>query len=171
MELTDSMLERFQVQPGSKVRLDKVPTRWDVPAELEELNKDELKQQAAEFVAERVRELAGLQDLLWADGRYGLLVIFQGMDGSGKDSTIKHVASGMNPAGVRVISFKEPTWEELRRNYLWRYINAMPEQGEVGVFNRSYYEETGVVRVNPELLKARSMPERRRRQCCGAERL
>jgi PPK2 family polyphosphate:nucleotide phosphotransferase len=160
MELTDAMVERFRVEPGTKVRLDKVPTRWEMPAELEDLDKEELKQQADEFVGGRVRELAGLQDLLWADGRYGLLAIFQGLDGSGKDSTIKHVTSGMNPAGVRVVSFKEPSRDELRRNYLWRYIAALPEQGFIGIFNRSYYEETVVVRVNPELLKTRSMPDR-----------
>jgi PPK2 family polyphosphate:nucleotide phosphotransferase len=171
MELTDEMVERFRVLPGSRVRLDKVPTRWDVPAELEDLNKEELKQQAADFVVERVRELAGLQDLLWADGRYGLLVIFQGMDGAGKDSTIKHVTAGMNPSGVRVRSFREPTWEELRRNYLWRYVIAMPEQGQIGIFNRSYYEEVGVVRVNPELLRTRSMPDRRIDGAFWAERL
>jgi PPK2 family polyphosphate:nucleotide phosphotransferase len=171
MELTDEMVERFRVLPGLRVRLDKVPTRWDVPGELEDLNKEELKQQAADFVAERVRELAGLQDLLWADGRYGLLVIFQGMDGAGKDSTIKHVTAGMNPSGVRVRSFREPTWEELRRNYLWRYVNAMPEQGQIGIFNRSYYEEIGVVRVNPELLRTRSMPDRRIDGAFWAERL
>jgi PPK2 family polyphosphate:nucleotide phosphotransferase len=160
MELTDAMVEPFRVKPGSRVRLAQVPTRWELPPDLADLDKDDLKQQAADFVAERVRELAGLQDLLWADGRYGLLVIFQGMDGSGKDSTIKHVTSGMNPSGIRVVSFREPTRDELRRNYLWRYINALPEQGFIGIFNRSYYEEIGVVRVNPGLLKTRSMPDR-----------
>ena len=164
------MLKRFRVEPGSRVRLEKRETKWEVPAGLEDLNKEELKQQAAEFVGERVRELAALQDLLWADGRYGLLVIFQGMDGSGKDSTIKHVTSGMNPSGVRVVSFREPTRDELRRNYLWRYINALPEQGQIGIFNRSYYEEIGVVRVNPELLKTRSMPQRKVDGAFWAER-
>ena len=160
IHLTDDMVERFRVAPGAKVKLDHWDTKWDVPAGLEELNRDDLKAQAAEFVRERVEELAALQDAFWADGRYSLLLIFQGADAAGKDSTIKHVTSGMNPAGVNVVSFKEPSRDELRRNYIWRYVQALPEQGDVCVFNRSYYEETTVVRVNPELLRARKMPER-----------
>jgi PPK2 family polyphosphate:nucleotide phosphotransferase len=170
MNLTDEMVERFRVPPGTRVRLDKLPTKWDVPPGLEELNKEDLKQDADQFVAERVRELADLQDVLWADARYSILLIFQGADASGKDSTIKHVTSGMNPAGIRVVSFKEPSREELRHNYLWRYVNALPEQGYIGVFNRSYYEEVGVVRVNPDLLKARPMPERPIDESFWAER-
>ena len=160
LKLTDDMVDHFRVPPDAKVRLDRWDTKWDVPAGLEELNRDDLKAQAAEFVRERVEQLAALQDQFWADGRYSLLLIFQGLDASGKDSTIKHVTSGMNPSGVTVISFKEPSRDELRRNYLWRYIQALPEQGDIGVFNRSYYEEATVVRVNPELLRARRMPER-----------
>ena len=157
LQLTDEMIERFRVAPGTSIKLGRWSTKWDVPAGLEVLNKQELKRQADEFVKERVRELADLQDVLWADGRYALLVVFQGLDASGKDSTIKHVTSGMNPAGVRVISFKEPSEEELRHNYLWRYVRALPEQGEIGVFNRSHYEEVCVVRVKPELLRARAL--------------
>jgi PPK2 family polyphosphate:nucleotide phosphotransferase len=129
-----------------------------------------LKQQAADFVAHCVQQLAGLQELLWADSRYSVRLIFQGPDTSGKDSTIKRVTSGMNPAAMRVVSFKEPSREELKRNYLWRYIAALPEQGYIGVFNRSYYEEVGVVRVNPERLKARAMPERPVDEAFWAER-
>ena len=154
------MVDRFRVAPGAKVRLDRWDTTWNVPAGLEGLNRDDLKARAAEFVKQRAEALAELQDKFWADGRYSLLLIFQGADAAGKDSTIKHVTSGMNPAGVTVVSFKEPSREELRHNYLWRYVRALPEQGEIGVFNRSYYEETTVVRVNPELLRARPMPER-----------
>ncbi len=160
MELAPDMVDRFRVAPGTKVRLDRWNTRWDVPEGLEDLNKEELKQQAAEFVAERVREVADYQDLLWADGRRALLVVFQGLDGAGKDSTIKHVTSGMNPAGVRVISFKEPSRDELAHHYLWRYVTALPEQGVIGIYNRSYYEEVSVVRVFPELLKDRAMVDR-----------
>jgi PPK2 family polyphosphate:nucleotide phosphotransferase len=160
MHLTDEMVDRFRVASGGKVRLDRWETKWDVPAGLEELNRDDLKAQAAEFVKERAEALADFQDKFWADGRYSLLLIFQGTDAAGKDSTIKHVTSGMNPAGVNVVSFKEPTPAELRRNYVWRYVQALPEQGDIGVFNRSYYEETTVVRVNPELLRDRRMPER-----------
>jgi PPK2 family polyphosphate:nucleotide phosphotransferase len=157
-QLTDEMVDRFRVAPGTPVKLNRWSTKWEVPAGLEDLNKEDLKREADEFVKERVRELADLQDVLWADGRYAVLLVFQGLDASGKDSTIKHVTSGMNPAGVRVVSFKEPSQEELRHNYLWRYVRALPPQGEIGVFNRSHYEEVCVVRVKPELLRARPLP-------------
>ena len=134
--ITDGMIGGFRVEPGVNVRLDRWATKWTIPAGLEELNKDQLKREAGEFVTRQVRDLAELQDEFWADGRYSLLLIFQGLDSSGKDSTIKHVISGMNPAGVGVISFKEPTREELRHNYLWRYVRALPPQGHIGVFNR-----------------------------------
>lgn len=159
MDLTDEMVERFRVAPGETIHLAEWDTKWDVPPGLEDLNKEGLKRQAAEFVAQRARELAGLQELLWVDGRYSLLLIFQGLDASGKDSTIRHVTSGMSPAGVRVVSFKEPSREEYRRHYLWRYLAALPEQGYIGVFNRSHYEEVTVVRVHPELLRLRAMPQ------------
>jgi PPK2 family polyphosphate:nucleotide phosphotransferase len=158
LRLTDEMVDGFLVAPGTKVKLERWSTKWDVPAGLEDLNKEQLKREADELVKKRVRELAELQDLLWADGRYALLLVFQGLDASGKDSTIKHVTCGMNPAGVRVVSFKEPSREELRHNYLWRYVKALPERGEIGVFNRSHYEEVCVVRVKPELLRARPLP-------------
>jgi PPK2 family polyphosphate:nucleotide phosphotransferase len=158
LQLTDEMVERFRVAPGRKVKLSRWSTRWDVPPGLEGLTKDELKARATEFVRQRVEELAKLQDVFWADGRYSLLLIFQGLDGSGKDSTIKHVTSGMNPSGVTVVSFKEPSSEELRHDFLWRYVRALPEQGDIGVFNRSFYEDVIVVRVNPQLLTARRMP-------------
>jgi len=160
MEITDEMVAQFRVVPNTKVRLDDWDTKWNVPAGLAELNKNELKREADQFIKLRVRELAELQDVFWADGRYSLLVIFQGPDASGKDSIVKHVTSGMNPAGVTVVSFKEPSREELRHNYLWRYVRALPEQGDIGIFNRSYYEEVTVVRVNPRLLRERPMPER-----------
>jgi PPK2 family polyphosphate:nucleotide phosphotransferase len=160
MDLTDGMVEPFRVAPGTKVRLAEWATKWAVPAGMEDLNKDALKQQAADFVSQRVQELAGLQELLWVDSRYSLLLVFQGPDASGKDSTIRHLTSGMSPAAMRVVSFKEPSPEELRRNYLWRYVVALPEQGYIGVFNRSYYEEVTVVRVIPDLLKQRAMPQR-----------
>jgi PPK2 family polyphosphate:nucleotide phosphotransferase len=160
MEITDEMVGQFRVAPNTKVRLDDWDTKWNVPAGLAALNKDELKREADQFIKQRVRELAELQDVFWADGRYSLLVIFQGPDASGKDSIIKHVTSGMNPAGVTVVSFKEPSREELRHNYLWRYVRALPAQGDIGIFNRSYYEEVTVVRVNPLLLRERPMSER-----------
>jgi PPK2 family polyphosphate:nucleotide phosphotransferase len=161
MDLTDDMVERFRVAPGKTVHLAEWDTKWDPPLGLEDLNKEALKKQASEFVEQRTRELAELQELLWVDRRYSLLLIFQGIDASGKDSTIRHITSGMSPAGVRVISFKEPSREEYRRHYLWRYLVALPEQGYIGVFNRSYYEEVTVVRAHPELLGLRAMPQRK----------
>ena len=158
--ITEEMIGGFRVEPGVNVRLSRWVTKWRIPAGLRALNKDQLKREADEFVKRQIGDLAELQDMFWADGRYSLLLIFQGLDSSGKDSTIKHVTSGMNPAGITVISLKEPSREELRRNYLWRYVRAVPPQGHIGVFNRSYYEEATVVRVNPELLRTRSMPER-----------
>ena len=158
LDLTDDMVDRYRVAPDAKVKLDRWDTKWDVPDELKGLTKDELKARADESVRQRVEELAALQDIFWADGRYSLLLIFQGLDGSGKDSTIKRVTSGMNPSGVTVVSFKEPSSEELRHDFLWRCVRALPEQGDIGVFNRSYYEDVTVVRVNPGLLAARRQP-------------
>jgi PPK2 family polyphosphate:nucleotide phosphotransferase len=170
MDVTDEMVERFRVAPGKTVRLAEWDTKWDPPLGLEELNKDALKKQAAKFVAQRTHELAEIQELLWADGRYSLLLIFQGIDASGKDSTIRHLTSGMSPAGVRVISFKEPSRDEYRRHYLWRYLVALPEQGYISVFNRSHYEEVTVVRVHPELLRLRAMPHRKQAEPFWRER-
>ncbi len=99
-----------------------------------------------------VDELAIAQELLWASGTRALLVLLQAMDAAGKDGTIKHVMSGVNPQGCQVVSFKRPSHEALEHDFLWRYNNALPERGRIGIFNRSYYEEVLVVRVHPELL-------------------
>lgn len=105
-----------------------------------------------------VERLAEYQNILYAQNTYALLIIFQAMDAAGKDSTIKHVMSGVNPQGCQVYSFKQPSAEELDHDYLWRTMKALPERGRVGIFNRSYYEETLVVRVHPELLKKQQLP-------------
>ncbi|HYA97392.1 MAG TPA: polyphosphate kinase 2 family protein, partial [Methylomirabilota bacterium] len=105
-----------------------------------------------------VQALAGLQDMLYAQNRYGLLLIFQAMDAAGKDGAIKHVMSGVNPQGVEVYSFKSPSPEELNHDYLWRCMKHVPERGRIGIFNRSYYEETLVVRVHPEFLAGQKLP-------------
>ena len=112
-----------------------------------------------------IERLAELQDLFYADGGRALLIIFQGMDAAGKDGAIKHVMSGVNPQGVHVYSFKAPSTEELAHDYLWRASKVLPERGRIGIFNRSYYEEVGVVRVHPELLEN----ERLRSAATGAE--
>jgi PPK2 family polyphosphate:nucleotide phosphotransferase len=105
-----------------------------------------------------VEELARYQDILYAQDTYAMLIIFQAMDAAGKDGTIKHVMSGINPQGCQVFSFKAPSAEDLDHDYLWRSFKALPERGRIGIFNRSYYEETLVVRVHPEILAKQKIP-------------
>ena len=116
------------------------------------------KERAEDDLKACVRELADLQDKLYAQDRWSLLLIFQAMDAAGKDSVIKHVFSGINPQGCHVTSFKAPSQEELDHDYLWRCFRALPERGRIGIFNRSYYEEVLVVRVHEELLQAQKLP-------------
>ena len=105
-----------------------------------------------------IERLAKLQDVLYAHDRYGILLIFQAMDAAGKDGTIKHVMSGVNPQGCQVFSFKSPSAEELDHDYMWRTMRCMPERGRIGIFNRSYYEDVLVVRVHPQLLDGSKLP-------------
>jgi PPK2 family polyphosphate:nucleotide phosphotransferase len=119
----------------------------------------ESKGLAAELLKQGIEKLAELQDKLYAQDRWSVLVIFQAMDAAGKDSTIKHVMSGVNPQGCQVYSFKAPSAEELDHDFLWRTTRSLPERGRIGIFNRSYYEEALVVRVHPELLKAERVPD------------
>jgi PPK2 family polyphosphate:nucleotide phosphotransferase len=119
----------------------------------------EYKTKAAELLKKSIEELAELQQKLYAQDRWALLLIFQAMDAAGKDSTIKHVMSGVNPQGVQVYSFKAPSAEELDHDYMWRAVSRVPERGRIGIFNRSYYEEVLVVRVHRELLAAQHLPE------------
>ena len=111
----------------------------------------ELLQRGTEWLAEQ-------QDMLYAQDRWSLLLIFQALDAAGKDSTIKHVMSGINPQGCQVFSFKQPSLEELDHDFMWRYAKCLPERGRIGIFNRSYYEEVLVVRVHPEILKLQKLP-------------
>jgi PPK2 family polyphosphate:nucleotide phosphotransferase len=106
-----------------------------------------------------LKELSALQSLLMAQNQYSLLIIFQGMDTAGKDSAIKHVMSGVNPQGCQVTSFKHPSFNDLQHDFLWRCQTALPERGRIGIFNRSYYEETLVVRVHPEVLAQERLPK------------
>src|SRR5262247_1495545 len=116
------------------------------------------KPRAKEALAMGVRALAEFQDMLYAQDRWAVLLIFQAMDAAGKDGAIKHVMSGLNPQGCQVFSFKSPTSEELNHDYLWRCLKCLPERGRIGIFNRSYYEETLVVRVHPEILANQRLP-------------
>ena len=120
--------------------------------------KSEDKPRAQEALATGVEALANLQDMLYAQDRWAVLLIFQAMDAAGKDSAIKHVMSGVNPQGVEVYSFKSPSAEDLDHDYLWRCIKCLPQRGRIGIFNRSYYEETLVVRVHPEYLENQKLP-------------
>ncbi len=117
------------------------------------------KESAQLKLSEGIGELANMQDRLYADNRHSLLCIFQAMDAAGKDSTIKHVLSGLNPQGCQVFSFKVPTHEELDHDYLWRYWRCLPERGRIGIFNRSYFEEVLVVRVHQEILERQRLPD------------
>ena len=119
---------------------------------------DEDKPRAKEALADGVEALAELQDMLYAQDRWAVLLIFQAMDAAGKDGAIKHVMSGVNPQGCQVYSFKAPTSEDLDHDYLWRCMKCLPERGRIGIFNRSYYEETLVVRVHPEFLAKQKLP-------------
>lgn len=125
---------------------------------MEALCEKKLKKRAKKFLKARIAELSDAQERLYADDRYSLLLIFQARDAAGKDSTIKHVMSGVNPQGCQVHSFKAPSKEELDHNYLWRCWKDLPERGRIGIFNRSYYEEVLVVRVHPEILQGQQLP-------------
>lgn len=117
------------------------------------------KDDAKTLLKEGVERLAELQERLYADNRWSVLAVLQAMDAAGKDSLIKHVMSGVNPQGVQVVSFKQPSAEELDHNFLWRVARALPERGRIGIFNRSHYEEVLVVRVHPEYLKGQRLPD------------
>ncbi len=111
------------------------------------------KKEYEEMLSDSIKELDALQNLMYAHNRYGLLVIFQALDAAGKDGTVRHVLSGVNPAGIRVYSFKRPSSLELEHDYLWRHSKELPERGSITIFNRSYYEEVLVVKVHPEILQ------------------
>jgi PPK2 family polyphosphate:nucleotide phosphotransferase len=143
----------FRVQDGAGFRLKDID-----PADTLHL-KSEDKSRAEEALATGVQVLATLQDMLYAQDRWGVLLIFQAMDAAGKDGAIKHVMSGVNPQGVDVHSFKSPSAEDIDHDFLWRCMKCLPERGRIGIFNRSYYEETLVVRVHPEFLANQKLPQ------------
>ena len=140
----------FLATPGKRIKL----RNFD-PAFKDDFASQE---QAQAKLQHNVEQLARYQDLLYSDQSYSLLLIFQAMDAAGKDGTIKHVMSGVNPEGCEVYSFKSPSSEELRHDFLWRTYKALPERGRIGIFNRSYYEEVLIVRVHPEMLEKEHLP-------------
>jgi len=145
------LMDKLVARPGEKISLKDYDPDWTGSI------KD--KERATGSLVEGIRQLARLQDKLYAQDTYSLLMIFQAMDAAGKDGTIRHVMSGINPQGCQVFSFKAPSAEERDHDYLWRSTKALPERGRIGIHNRSYYEEVLVCRVHPELLAAQQLPE------------
>jgi PPK2 family polyphosphate:nucleotide phosphotransferase len=147
------LMDELIAKPGKKISLRKDFDPGWLPKKLE-------KDRAEELLQQGVDKLADLQGKLYAQDQYALLCVFQAMDAAGKDGTIKHVMSGINPQGCQVYSFKAPTSEELDHDYLWRCFKALPERGRIGIFNRSYYEEVLIARVHPEVLDRQRIPAR-----------
>src|ERR1043166_2044629 len=143
----------FRITKGKNFRLKDVD-----PDDTLDFTKEADKTRSKELLATGVQALAELQDKLYAQDRWGILLIFQAMDAAGKDGAIKHVMSGVNPQGCEVYSFKSPSAEDLDHDYLWRCMKVLPNRGHIGIFNRSYYEETLVVRVHPEYLVQQKLP-------------
>ena len=141
----------FQVPSDKKISLKKDYDSALLPDNLD-------KEDAEIKLKTGIESLSRLQDVLYAQNTYGVLIIFQAMDAAGKDSTIKHVMSGINPQGCQVYNFKTPTYEDLDHDYLWRYSRFLPERGRIGIFNRSYYEEVLIARVRPEILANQQLP-------------
>jgi len=139
--VTDSKFRMKDIDPGDTLGLN-------------------IKEQADDLLKQGIQRLASLQERMYAQDRWALLLIFQALDAAGKDGTIKHVMSGINPQGCQVSSFKQPSTEDLDHDFLWRSFKHLPERGRIGIFNRSYYEEVLVVRVHPELLSKQRMPEK-----------
>ncbi len=140
----------FVVQPNQKVSLPQISTSPNF-----DFKKKELKKETEKIVA----EIDALQNILYAENRQSLLIIFQGMDAAGKDSTIRAILTGVNPQGVEVVSFKKPTSAELEHDYLWRHYISLPQRGKITIFNRSHYENVLVTRVHPEFLTSENLPE------------
>ncbi|HVN44599.1 MAG TPA: polyphosphate kinase 2 family protein [Steroidobacteraceae bacterium] len=151
LERLERYVKPFRITNGRRFRLQDFD-----PGDTRGLRLD--KGEAAELLERGTQWLARGQELLYAHDRWSLLLVFQAMDAAGKDSTIKHVMSGVNPQGCQVFSFKQPTATDLDHDFLWRYVSCMPERGRIGIFNRSYYEEVLIVRVHPRLLEPQKLP-------------
>ena len=151
MKAIRQLMKRLAARPGKKISLKDYDPGWTGSIQSEK--------QAAALLAEGVRELSKQQGILYADDTRSVLMIFQAMDAAGKDGTIRHVMSGVNPQGCQVYNFKAPSAEERDHTYLWRSMKALPERGRIGIHNRSYYEELLVCRVHPEILAASQLPE------------
>jgi PPK2 family polyphosphate:nucleotide phosphotransferase len=148
----EKLVSPYRVTKGRGFRLKDVD-----PDDTQKLG-SENKEEAKEWLAKGVEWLAEQQDMLYAQDRWSVLLVFQAMDAAGKDGTIKHVMSGINPQGCQVYSFKQPSSEELDHDFMWRYMKRLPERGRIGIFNRSYYEEVLVVRVHEDILARQKLP-------------
>ncbi|MEZ5185022.1 MAG: polyphosphate kinase 2 family protein [Candidatus Nanopelagicales bacterium] len=169
MPLPKSTLDQLKIEAGEKFRIAHHHADW-LPEPIRGLSKDERKGRAEEMLAQNKVELAESQELLYADGRHAVLIVFQAMDAAGKDGTISHVMSGVNPQGCAVTSFKVPSAVEWSHDFLWRYSNALPARGMIGIFNRSYYEEVLVQKVHPEFLEKANLPPGSRHKNIWAHR-
>ena len=158
MKLPKRVIEELMVRPGAAAGLAGRSTTGTTEDWLGPIGRTSAREVAERDLEQFKTELAAAQELLYASDTWALLLVFQALDAAGKDGTIKHVMSGVNPQGCAVFSFKQPSAEELRHDFLWRCTRALPERGRIGIFNRSYYEEVLVVRVHPELLAAQHLP-------------
>jgi PPK2 family polyphosphate:nucleotide phosphotransferase len=157
-EMDKDIAKVIMAPTNGKFRLANHDPSWEGTADIHFLCGKRLKKRAKAHLKERRKRLIEAQEKLYADDRYSLLIVFQAMDAAGKDGTIKHVMSGVNPQGCQVFSFKTPSAEDLDHNFLWRSWRALPERGRIGIFNRSYFEEVLVVRVHPELVEKQRLP-------------
>ena len=158
MTLADEILSALIVKPGTAANLAGRDPAWKGGQQFEDMATEDLQTFAKERLQQFVDELCDAQELLWASDTNALLLIFQALDAAGKDGTIKHIMSGVNPQGCQVFSFKQPSPEELDHDFLWRASRALPERGRIGIFNRSYYEDVLIVQVHPEFLTNQKLP-------------
>jgi PPK2 family polyphosphate:nucleotide phosphotransferase len=166
----EQILQHLVVEPGTNAGLaDRDPAWTGVPG-YEGLSQKELQAEARTVLERGIEELAEAQELLWASDTYALLIVLQAMDAAGKDSAIEHVMTGVNPQGVQVVSFRQPSSEELDHDFLWRVSSALPERGRIGIFNRSHYEEVVALRVHPEWLERQKLPPAARGSTLWEER-
>ena len=153
MKNLDKYVRKFRVDDGKGFKLSDYKTHNPLGEKLDE------KDEAREILDEGIEALRDIQEKLYAQKEWSVLIVFQALDAAGKDSTIEHVMSGINPQGVRVASFKRPSDEELHHDYMWRTLKELPQRGTIGIFNRSYYEEVLVVRVHPDILAGQRLPQ------------
>lgn len=156
-----SEADEFKVPEKGKIKLADYDPAW-TPKWVSKMESKEgkkaTKDKALSILAENIKKLEIAQELLWANGKYSMLIILQGMDAAGKDGVIKHVMSGVNPQGCEIVGFRIPSEEDLKHDFLWRYSKSLPEKGYIGIFNRSYYEEVLITKVRPEVIAKENLP-------------